>query len=85
MSPKRANPCDNCAMTLPRRQEAPDHRSSPGADAPNPTLRTRAPYARVLCCFAGDDSPPASQTTCSSDAEGDDESRPSTLTGAPEP
>lgn len=63
-------------MTLPRRQEAPDHRSSPGADAPNPTLRTRAPYARVFAGFAGDDSPPASQTTCSSDAEGDDEKPP---------
>ncbi|EJT68655.1 hypothetical protein GGTG_13771 [Gaeumannomyces tritici R3-111a-1] len=62
---RRANPCDNCAMTLPRRQEgaSEDARIGPGG----PTLRTRAPYARVY--DSGATSPRSSQTTSSSSSD----------------
>ncbi|KAJ9148512.1 Folliculin [Pleurostoma richardsiae] len=66
---KRAGPCENCALTLPRRQEAASCKGAGGLDA-GPTLRTRAPYARVYG-HAGDASPPTSTST-STDTEEED-------------
>ncbi|OAA37705.1 Folliculin [Beauveria brongniartii RCEF 3172] len=60
---KKQGPCDNCAMTLPRRQ------NSPKAPSDNtPTLRTRAPTERVYGSPARDASP---RSQCSSDTDGD--------------
>lgn len=62
---KRANPCDNCAMTLPPS----DDKAAP-ADARGPTLRTKAPYAWV---FGGGESSPDSQPSSDTDEpEGDE-------------
>lgn len=64
---KRAGPCDNCALTLPKRQESSSRGA--GADA-GPTLRTRAPYARVYGSgVPGDASPTNSNSTISDDDE----------------
>lgn len=75
---RRAGPCENCALTLPKRQES-GKESGPNSK-PNrgPTLRTRAPCARV---FPGMDtiSPPSSQASSSRTSE--DESGP----GMPRP
>ncbi|KAL2268347.1 hypothetical protein VTJ83DRAFT_3193 [Remersonia thermophila] len=70
---RRAGPCENCALTIPKSQEAGgDALLNPLPDR-GPTLRTRAPCARV---FTGIDaaaaSPPLSQS--SSSAPSDDES-----------
>ncbi|CAK7236118.1 hypothetical protein SBRCBS47491_009527 [Sporothrix bragantina] len=68
---KRANPCDNCAMTLPRRKTpetsasnaggssigSSSNNASGGTDSPKPTLRTRVPCARVYDGTPGDASP----------------------------
>ncbi|KAL1910972.1 hypothetical protein Sste5344_003145 [Sporothrix stenoceras] len=68
---KRAIPCDNCAMTLPRsnnNSRVSNNTSSGGSssggasgssntDARNPTLRTRVPCARVYDGAPGDASP----------------------------
>ncbi|ROW07382.1 hypothetical protein VMCG_03876 [Cytospora schulzeri] len=64
---KRAGPCDNCALTLPKRQESSSRGG--GADA-GPTLRTRAPYARVYGNgLPGDASPTNSASTISDEDE----------------
>lgn len=68
---KRANPCDNCALTLPRRQESSGDGGRKG-ERRTPTLRTRAPVARV---YTDDESPPASQTASSSDTDGEGRAR----------
>ena len=75
---KRANPCQNCALTLPKRQDGKttEDKNAAAADAKSdlhgPTLRTRAPYAHVV---SGHDnpSPPNSnpESSCTSDAEDD--------------
>ncbi|CCF38548.1 hypothetical protein CH063_09608 [Colletotrichum higginsianum] len=62
---KRAGPCDNCALTLPQRQGGKDKTDMKAERGP--TLRTRAPYARVY----GQASPPASQTSSASDTDGE--------------
>ncbi|KAI6365703.1 hypothetical protein MCOR25_005308 [Pyricularia grisea] len=62
---RRANPCENCAMTLPRRQEGTS--DDAGIDAGGPVLRTRAPYARVF--DSGVTSARSSQTTSSSSSD----------------
>ncbi|KAI1489931.1 vesicle coat protein [Biscogniauxia mediterranea] len=75
---KRANPCQNCALTLPKRQgtkvtkDASAKTTDSKSDQQGPILRTRAPYARVYG-GSGDASPPASnpQSSCTSDAEED--------------
>ncbi|KAI1759865.1 vesicle coat protein [Hypoxylon sp. FL1150] len=76
---KRANPCQNCALTLPKRQDPKNAKdegtaatSDSKSDLRGPTLRTRAPYARVYG-GNGEISPPASnpQSSCVSDAEDD--------------
>lgn len=67
---KKQGPCDNCAMTLPRRQQGGKTKADTDATASirGPTLRTRAPAERVFGT-AGQASPPNSQT--SSDTDGD--------------
>lgn len=74
---KRANPCQNCALTLPKRQDGTGKdkdKSSSGSDKSDlqgPTLRTRAPYARVYGGGSRDASPPSStpQSSCTSEDE----------------
>lgn len=67
---KKQGPCDNCAMTLPRRQSSAANPSGavPMASNPEPTLRTRAPAERV---FGGSyhSSPPDSQSSSDTDGE----------------
>lgn len=63
---RRAGPCENCALTMPKRQETDkdvDARPERG-----PTLRTRVPCARV---FGNGDgaSPPSSQASSSTASE----------------
>ncbi|RWA10425.1 hypothetical protein EKO27_g4683 [Xylaria grammica] len=76
---KRASPCANCALTLPKRQDATkaagaqsDKPTDPKSEVQGPTMRTRAPYARVYGSMA-DTSPPCSnpQSSYTSDAEDD--------------
>ncbi|KAK2591537.1 hypothetical protein QQS21_010757 [Conoideocrella luteorostrata] len=67
---KKQGPCDNCAMTLPRRQTAGAATDEYATGAHGPTLRTKAPVERVFGA-AGQASPPNSQT--SSDTDGDRE------------
>ncbi|KAL2117452.1 hypothetical protein VTJ04DRAFT_7112 [Mycothermus thermophilus] len=67
---RRAGPCENCALTLPKGQGT-------GGDAlvdpsRGPILRTRAPCARVFTGIDTTSSPPLSQS--SSSAPSDDES-----------
>ncbi|KAK2049654.1 hypothetical protein LZ31DRAFT_562467 [Colletotrichum somersetense] len=59
---KRAGPCENCALTLPQRQGNKDKADMKAERGP--TLRTRAPYARVY----GQASPPPSSA---SDTDGE--------------
>lgn len=73
---KRANPCQNCALTLPKRQAGKTGKDkTPNADDKSelqgPTLRTRAPYARVYGGGSRDTSPPSSnpQSSCTTDDE----------------
>ncbi|KAF6802163.1 hypothetical protein CSOJ01_11780 [Colletotrichum sojae] len=60
---KRAGPCENCALTLPQRQGGKDKNDLKAERGP--TLRTRAPYARVY----GQASPPTSQASSASDTD----------------
>lgn len=73
---RRAGPCDNCALTLPKRQEGGREGDEPHLEQ-GPTLRTRAPCARV---FQGLDtaSPPPSQSSSQSSFSipSEDESAP---------
>lgn len=74
---RRAAACDNCALTLPRRQESPDSEKGPDSRSERgPTLRTRAPCARVYTGGAPDDSPLGSQASSSSAASEDEASQP---------
>ncbi|KAK0749918.1 vesicle coat protein [Schizothecium vesticola] len=70
---RRAGPCENCALTLPKRQESGKESGPNSRPDRGPTLRTRAPCARV---FPGMDnnSPPSSQASSSRTSE--DESGP---------
>ncbi|KAK0611521.1 vesicle coat protein [Immersiella caudata] len=65
---RRAGPCENCALTLPKRQEGDKDTGADSRSERGPTLRTRAPCARV---FGGTDnnSPSSSQTSSSSPSE----------------
>ncbi|KJZ71975.1 hypothetical protein HIM_08655 [Hirsutella minnesotensis 3608] len=67
---KKQGPCDNCAMTLPRRQAGTGGAHDYSADTQGPTLRTRTPIERVFGA-ADQASPPSSQS--SSDTDGDRE------------
>lgn len=69
---RRAGPCENCALTLPRRQESPS--SSKGAcfdsrSERGPTLRTRAPCAKVYGSGADGSSTISSNVSSSSPSE----------------
>ncbi|KAI1427635.1 vesicle coat protein [Xylaria sp. FL1777] len=90
---KRASPCANCALTLPKRQDGtnaadatPDKRADPKSDIQGPTMRTRAPYARVYGSLA-DASPPCSnpQSSYTSDAEEETSPRSSVSRTSPPP
>ncbi|SPQ24761.1 64aef9e1-7e66-4b91-b0c8-9848979aa975 [Thermothielavioides terrestris] len=73
---RRAGPCENCALTLPKRQEG---SSDAGIDSRldrGPTLRTRAPCARVFTGVDTNTSPPRSQSSSSSPSEDEASSRP---------
>ncbi len=72
---RRAGPCENCALTLPRRQEGDKESGFDSQPERGPTLRTRAPCARV---FGGADStsPPSSQNSSSSPSEDESTARP---------
>ncbi|KAJ8105624.1 hypothetical protein ONZ43_g7355 [Nemania bipapillata] len=73
---KRASPCANCALTLPKRQDAKsDKIADTKADALVPTMRTRAPYARVYGSVA-DTSPPCSNPQSSSTSDAEDDTPP---------
>ncbi|KFA79062.1 hypothetical protein S40288_08161 [Stachybotrys chartarum IBT 40288] len=72
---KRQGPCDNCAMTLPKRQAGVTGNVDSQAHARGPTLRTRAPAERVFGP-GGHASPPASQASSDTDSEIDDPRRP---------
>lgn len=63
---KKQGPCDNCAMTLPKRSATPPN--NPEDAARGPTLRTRAPAERVFGA-GGQQSPPNSQTSSDTDGE----------------
>lgn len=71
---KKQGPCDNCAMTLPRRSTTPSN-SVDTAGTRNPTLRTRAPAERVFGA-GGQQSPPNSQTSSDTDGEREAPRRP---------
>ncbi|KAI1431249.1 vesicle coat protein [Xylaria sp. CBS 124048] len=85
---KRASPCANCALTLPKRQSHSDAVLEPDgaasrpvgntdskSDILGPTLRTRAPYARVYGSI-GVTSPPCSTPQSSSTSDAEDEISP---------
>ncbi|KAK1783307.1 vesicle coat protein [Copromyces sp. CBS 386.78] len=76
---RRAGPCDNCALTLPKRQESSKDANPEPKPEQGPTLRTRAPFARVFSGGMGEPSPPTSQTSSSipSEDESTTKSRPS--------
>ncbi|KAI0143662.1 vesicle coat protein [Xylariaceae sp. FL1272] len=76
---KRANPCANCALTLPRRQDKSPKPTEPKAEPQGPTLRTRAPYARVYGGIA-DQSPPCSNPQSSYASETEEETSPKDTT-----
>ncbi|KAK4098693.1 hypothetical protein N658DRAFT_214027 [Parathielavia hyrcaniae] len=73
---RRAGPCDNCALTLPKRQESSrDADAGPRPDR-GPTLRTRAPYARVFTPdLESNTSPSASESSSSAPSEDESSSR----------
>ncbi len=74
---KRANPCQNCALTLPKRQDnkaTKEQNTTPTESKPEvrgPTLRTRAPYAHVLGGHDHPSPPNSTESSCTSDAEDD--------------
>lgn len=85
---KRAIPCDNCAMTLPRRKmsinsasasgNASNNNANGGTDSRSSTLRTRVPCARVYDERSSNHSlrlfhsPTSASSSTSSDTESDD-------------
>ncbi|KAI0103278.1 vesicle coat protein [Nemania sp. FL0031] len=82
---KRANPCANCALTLPKRQDAKsDNATDAKPEAQGPTMRTRAPYARVYGSLA-DTSPPCSNPQSSSTSDAEDETPPTPSVSRPNP
>ncbi|CAM1509087.1 Fc.00g028260.m01.CDS01 [Cosmosporella sp. VM-42] len=68
---KKQGPCDNCAMTLPRRQQDGKGNIDFMVNTRGPTLRTRAPAERVFGA-GGQASPPNSQSSSDTDGERDD-------------
>lgn len=72
---KKQGPCDNCAMTLPRRQAGVGG-SDDMANMRGPTLRTRAPAERVYGSPAQLASPARSQASSDTDGEREVSRRP---------
>ncbi|GAP85135.2 putative Golgi to plasma membrane transport vesicle coat protein [Rosellinia necatrix] len=75
---KRANPCANCSLTLPKRQDVEkpaSTRSDSKLEVQGPTMRTRAPYARVYGSPA-DTSPPRSNPQSSYPSDAEEENSP---------
>ncbi|KAK0625249.1 vesicle coat protein [Bombardia bombarda] len=72
---RNAGPCDNCALTLPRRQESGREVGVDLRPEHGPTLRTRAPFARVYGEM-DDASPPTSQTSSSTTSDDESTHRP---------
>ncbi|KAK3376733.1 vesicle coat protein [Lasiosphaeria ovina] len=72
---RRAGPCDNCALTLPRRQEGGREAGTDSRSDRGPTLRTRAPCARVYG-EADNASPATSQASLSSQSEDESAAAP---------
>ncbi|CEJ94947.1 hypothetical protein VHEMI10451 [[Torrubiella] hemipterigena] len=72
---RKQGPCDNCAMTLPRRQAGVGG-SDDMASLRGPTLRTRAPAERVYGSPAQLASPARSQASSDTDGEKDVSRRP---------
>ncbi|KAG7293770.1 hypothetical protein NEMBOFW57_003827 [Staphylotrichum longicolle] len=73
---RRAGPCDNCALTLPKRQEGSKDPGIGSRPDRGPTLRTRAPCARVFTGMDSNASPPSSQSSSSVASEDESTSRP---------
>lgn len=71
---KKQGPCDNCAMTLPRRSAGPGGMEA-SVNSKDPTLRTRAPAERIFGA-GGQTSPPNSQTSSDTDGEREAPRRP---------
>ncbi|TFB07562.1 hypothetical protein CCMA1212_000178 [Trichoderma ghanense] len=65
---RKQGPCDNCAMTLPRRQQNVSAAAEDAIDTRAPTLRTRAPAERVFLPV-DPASPPNSQSSSDTDAD----------------
>lgn len=66
---RRAGPCENCALTLPKRQESSKDAGINSRPDRGPTMRTRAPCARVFTGIDLNTSPPTSQSSSSSTSE----------------
>ncbi|KAI1363626.1 vesicle coat protein [Xylaria arbuscula] len=82
---KRASPCANCALTLPKRQDGANVASAKSdKDIQGPTMRTRAPYARVYGSLA-DASPPCSNPQSSYPSDAEEESSPPNSVTRPSP
>jgi len=73
---RRAGPCDNCALTLPKRQEGSKDAGIGSRPDRGPTLRTRAPCARVFTGMDSNASPSSSQSSSSVASEDESTSRP---------
>ncbi|CAG9991555.1 unnamed protein product [Clonostachys byssicola] len=72
---KKQGPCDNCAMTLPRRSASDPGNVDASINTKGPTLRTRAPAERVFGA-GGQQSPPNSQSSSDTDGEREASRRP---------
>ncbi|KAI5468030.1 vesicle coat protein [Mariannaea sp. PMI_226] len=72
---KKQGPCDNCAMTLPPRQQGggSGNLQLTSNNTRGPTLRTRAPAERVFGP-SGQASPPSSRTSSDIEGEQDEDS-----------
>ncbi|RCI12898.1 hypothetical protein L249_0140 [Ophiocordyceps polyrhachis-furcata BCC 54312] len=68
---KKQGPCDNCAMTLPRRQPVAASAADDFlSDSQGPTLRTKTPIERVFASSTDHAaSPPSSQSSSDTDAD----------------
>ncbi|RDA84983.1 hypothetical protein CP532_3865 [Ophiocordyceps camponoti-leonardi (nom. inval.)] len=69
---KKQGPCDNCAMTLPRRQQQQPAAAAADdflSDLQGPTLRTKTPIERVFASPTDHASPPSSQSSSDTDAD----------------
>lgn len=73
---RRAGPCENCALTLPKRQEGSKDAGIGSRSDRGPTLRTRAPCARVFTGIDNSASPPTSQSSSSAPSEDESARRP---------